>query len=150
MPTNTALTLGQAARLTGRGKTTLARAIASGRLSATKSDTGTYLIEPAELARCYPLKAIAEPAGATVAATSHLVPRETIDAMRETVTTLLAEIADLKEQRAAWQAQAERLALAAPVVPAAAITPPAAITPVTPVTAVTERPWWRFPLKFNF
>jgi len=141
MPTNTALTLGQAARLTGRGKTTLARAIASGRLSATKSDTGVYLIEPAELARCYPLKAIAEPAGATVAATGDVVPRETLDAIRGTVTALLAEIADLKEQRAAWQAQAERLAL---VAPAAAITPPALITPIT-----EARPWWRFPLKFN-
>ena len=47
------LTLGQAARLTGRGKTTLTRAIRAGRLSATRRDDGGYLIDPSELARIY-------------------------------------------------------------------------------------------------
>ena len=48
------LTLGQAARATGKAKVTLARAIKSGRLSATRSDDGSYAIDPAELARVYP------------------------------------------------------------------------------------------------
>lgn len=55
------LTLGQAARATGKAKVTLARAIKSGRLSATRSDDGSYAIDPAELARVYPLTG--EPAG---------------------------------------------------------------------------------------
>ena len=54
METTTALSLGQAARLTGLGKTTLARAIRAGRLSATRTETGGYSIEPCELARVFP------------------------------------------------------------------------------------------------
>jgi excisionase family DNA binding protein len=50
-----ALTLSQAARSCGRGKTTLLRAVRSGRLSATRDETGgTWLIEPSELARVFP------------------------------------------------------------------------------------------------
>jgi hypothetical protein len=48
-------TLGQAARATGKAKVTLARAIKSGRLSAAKSENGSYTIDPAELHRVYPL-----------------------------------------------------------------------------------------------
>jgi hypothetical protein len=49
------LTLGQAARATGKAKVTLARAIKSGRLSAGRGDDGSYVIDPSELARVYPL-----------------------------------------------------------------------------------------------
>jgi excisionase family DNA binding protein len=64
----TMLTLGKAAKLAGVGKSTLARAIAAGRLSATKTEAGTYEIDTAELARVYPLVAHGDAAGATGAA----------------------------------------------------------------------------------
>jgi hypothetical protein len=48
-----AYTLGQAARAVGRSKTTLGRAIKSGRISATRSEDGRYLIDPAELSRVF-------------------------------------------------------------------------------------------------
>ena len=49
------LTLSQAARSCGRGKTTLLRAVRSGRLSAARDETaGTWLIEPSELSRVFP------------------------------------------------------------------------------------------------
>ena len=48
-------TLGQAARATGKTKPTIARAIKIGRLSATRTDDGRYMIEPAELHRVYPM-----------------------------------------------------------------------------------------------
>src|SRR5215472_12734694 len=48
-------TLGQAARATGKTKPTIARAIKLGRLSASRADDGSYLIDPAELHRVYPL-----------------------------------------------------------------------------------------------
>jgi len=48
-------TLGQAAKATGKAKVTLARAIKSGRISANRSEDGSYSIDPAELARVYPL-----------------------------------------------------------------------------------------------
>lgn len=48
------LTLRQAAELTGKSKSTLTRAIKSGRLSASRNAEGMYAIDPAELARVYP------------------------------------------------------------------------------------------------
>lgn len=48
------LTLRQAAELTGKSKSTLTRAIKSGRLSASRDGEGRYAIDPAELARTYP------------------------------------------------------------------------------------------------
>lgn len=48
------LTLRQAAEMTGKSKSTLTRAIKSGRLSASRDAEGMYAIDPAELARTYP------------------------------------------------------------------------------------------------
>lgn len=47
-------TLGEAAKATGLTKPTIAKAIKSGRLSATKNANGSYTIDPAELHRVYP------------------------------------------------------------------------------------------------
>ena len=54
-------TLGQAARAVGRSKTTLNRAIKSGKLSAIRGEDGSYTIDPAELHRAYPLTGFADP-----------------------------------------------------------------------------------------
>jgi len=48
------LTLGQAALETGMAKSAISRAIKSGRLSARKTETGSFEIDPAELFRVYP------------------------------------------------------------------------------------------------
>ena len=47
--------LQQAATATGKSKPTIARAIKAGRLSAARSDDGSYAIDPSELARVFPL-----------------------------------------------------------------------------------------------
>ena len=57
-------TLGQAARMPGRSKTMLNRAIKSGKLSAVGSEDGSDTIDPAELQRVYRL---------TGAANGHMV-----------------------------------------------------------------------------
>src|SRR5512144_2228598 len=49
-----AYTRGQAARAAGVSKTTIQRAIKSGRLSASRQDDGSYVIDPAELHRAFP------------------------------------------------------------------------------------------------
>jgi hypothetical protein len=49
-----ALTLGQAAEAAKRSKTTISRAIASGRLSAARDPAGNWAIEPVELFRAFP------------------------------------------------------------------------------------------------
>ena len=47
--------LQQAARAAGKSKPTLLRAIKAGKLSVGRRDDGSYSIDPAELARAYPL-----------------------------------------------------------------------------------------------
>ena len=49
------ISLRRAAELTGKSKSTLTRAIKTGRLSAARDAQGVYAIDPAELARAYPL-----------------------------------------------------------------------------------------------
>lgn len=50
----------RAARETGLSKSTISRAIKSGRISAAKQHDGSYLIEPAELFRVYS-RSVAQP-----------------------------------------------------------------------------------------
>jgi hypothetical protein len=52
-----AYTLAQAIAATGRSRSTLIRAIRKGTISATRDETGTYLVEPAELHRVFPPRA---------------------------------------------------------------------------------------------
>lgn len=47
-------TLGTAAKACGVGRTTILRAINTGRISALKDDKGNYAIDPAELHRVFP------------------------------------------------------------------------------------------------
>lgn len=56
--------LTKAASATGKGKSTIHRAIKSGKLSAEKQEDGSYLIDPAELHRVYPMKEV-KPSGGT-------------------------------------------------------------------------------------
>jgi hypothetical protein len=45
----------QAAKAAGKSRPTIARAIKNGKLSAARADDGSYEIDPAELARVFPL-----------------------------------------------------------------------------------------------
>ena len=49
-------TLGQAAKATGKSKTTIQRAVAKGLISGEKGQNGEYRIDPSELHRIFPLK----------------------------------------------------------------------------------------------
>lgn len=112
-------TLGDAAKATGKSKTTLHRAIKSGRISASKSEDGSYSIDPAELHRVFP--------AATTGTPPNLLPRNdeeqlsnTLEALRirleiqqkerERERAFLQEtIADLREDRDKWRQQATSL-----------------------------------------
>lgn len=50
-----AYTLGEAAKATGKSKTSIRRALDSGRVSGTKNDLGEWVIEPVELHRVFPM-----------------------------------------------------------------------------------------------
>lgn len=136
------VSLGQAARLAGVGKTTLTRAIRSGRLSATRRDDGAYSIDVAELERVYPLRAPGAATGETVAATGLAAHQATPDAsaalsaeiasLREMLSMMRERESDLREERDRWRTQAERLAALPPP------TPPATVEPEKPMG------WWRW------
>jgi hypothetical protein len=123
------LSLGAAAKLTGLGKTTLARSIKAGRLSATRRDDGSYQIDPSELHRVYPFLGPTEATDATVAATrgsAHYatgndptaIPmgvletqitglREVGELLRRQLHDRDRQLTDLRQDRDHWRSQAE-------------------------------------------
>src|SRR3546814_8866914 len=58
-----AYTLGEAAKATGISKASISRAINSGRISAIKTESGSFSIAPVELHRVYPPKSSAPVSG---------------------------------------------------------------------------------------
>ena len=96
-----ALTLAQAAQATGLNRTTILRAIKSGKVSGTKHEDGSWTVEPVELHRVFP---------AAQAMPNAMLQVAQPDAL---VAELRAQLADMRAQRDAWQQQAERLALPA-------------------------------------
>lgn len=109
-------TLGEAAKATGKSKATISKAIKSGRISASKDDTGTFRIDPSELHRVYP----PTPSGKQL-----YTPNETetnineaggfrelkarLEAAQERLADKDAMIADLREDRDRWRQQATAL-----------------------------------------
>lgn len=113
--------LSDAAKATGKNRTTIQRAIKSGKISASKNENGAYEIEPAEVHRIFP----------SVAQRSAQYPKETDsngsqqgDATSETLRIRLEmlekerdreraqleeTIADLREDRDKWRQQATAL-----------------------------------------
>jgi hypothetical protein len=101
------LSLEQAARLTGRGKTILARAISSRFFAGSTEDRGNNSDE-AEVARVYPFPA----------------PNETMAELRtrlalaeERLSELKAMLEDMRRDRDAWREQAQTRMLPAPAAP---------------------------------
>src|SRR5262249_30867815 len=85
-------TLGEAAKATGNSKTTIHRAIKSGRVSAMRKDDGSYEIDPAELHRVFPLKSSGN--GFTNDNVEQAVTRAEIEGLRREVDLLRERTAD--------------------------------------------------------
>jgi excisionase family DNA binding protein len=125
-----AYTLGEAARAVGRSKTTLGRAIKSGRISATRSQDGSYLIDPAELHRVFAVTRDGHPRmerSVTLNGPEPAPSPETL-ALRQLLAERESTIADLRDSirdlRARLDSEvAERRTLIAML--------------------VDRRPWWR-------
>jgi hypothetical protein len=110
------ISLGQAAKLAGVGKTTLSRAIKAGKLSASRRDDGSYEIDPAELSRVYEIKSeTPETVTATRSVVHHATPTVTPDATtqveltgaRQLIELLKVQVEDLRGNRDGWRQQAE-------------------------------------------
>jgi excisionase family DNA binding protein len=124
------LSLREAAQLAKTSKSTILRAIQSGRLSATRTDDGGYSIDPAELCRVYPPRPEAPDQSAdqgagqgaagssTDAATELRIRNAQLEAGFNALKAILEaekkHLEEIREDRDRWAAQAERLALPAP------------------------------------
>jgi len=113
-------TLGEAAKATGKSKSTISKAIKNGRISALKGRNGAYSIDPSELHRVYPI---------TIQETGVIEQEETpkpseVNAkngnkIRELEILLKAseqrledrgeQLSDIKEDRDKWRQQATAL-----------------------------------------
>jgi excisionase family DNA binding protein len=133
------LSLREAAQQTGTSKSTILRAIQSGRLSAARTDDGGYAIDPAELFRVYPPRPLADAeqgaersagqaatAAAAEAATELRIRNAQLEAGFNALKAILEaekkHMEEIREDRDRWAAQAERLALPAPKPPQASQT----------------------------
>jgi hypothetical protein len=98
-----AMTLAEAASACGVNRSTILRAIKSGRISGQRDESG-WSVEPVELHRVFP------PAPAEAAPKA--VPQ---DAQTDALVVMLREqLAEMRAQRDAWQGVAERLTSALP------------------------------------
>ncbi len=110
-------TLAAAATATGLNKTTILRAIKSGKISGRIDEHGHWHLEPAELHRVYaPVAGLAESSGAPQrdAAFEAVAAAELkfkVALAEQRLSELKEDLEDMRSQRNAWQAQAERLAL---------------------------------------
>jgi hypothetical protein len=124
-------TLGTAARATGLSKSTIHRAIKSGRISSGRSDTGDYAIDPAELHRVFaPVDPATARSGNGSARGAATLPEEVEMALKNArleaeiaASALVAELLrrQLDETRRDldhWRGQAQRLVALPPPTPA--------------------------------
>jgi hypothetical protein len=112
--------LAEAAEACGINRSTVLRAIRSGKISGQRDSQGAWTVEPVELHRVF------DPVAAE--ATPKAVPQDAqTDAQ---VAALLAQLAEMRAQRDAWQGIAERLTSALPKPPATPVEPP-------------KRRWWK-------
>jgi hypothetical protein len=128
-----AMGLSEAATATGVNRSTIYRAYKSGRMSATRLETGQIEVDPAELFRVFP--PVAAQGVSNDALHPHATPIATDNnALRsnalEVEVKLLREMLDaMRDDRDAWREQASK-ALAVLPLPA-------------PAAALPRRSWWR-------
>ena len=107
------MTLNQAAKECGRAKSTISKSIKSGRLTASKQQNGSYLIEVSELFRVFPKKNDSDncvPVGNTLENTANILKIKALEAevrfAEKMEVELRAQIEDLKVEKIKWQEQA--------------------------------------------
>jgi hypothetical protein len=113
--------LQSAATACGVNRSTILRAIKSGRISATKDELGAWVLEPVEVHRVYPLvavdgaNAVAVPDRAPPNAAADILVAELREMMASMRQAHERALGDLQRDRDEWRDQAKRLALGAPV-----------------------------------
>lgn len=105
------LSLREAAKETGKSKSTIQRAITKGRMSATRNDSNEYEIDPAELFRVFKKKTDALPSSEKKKVSRELLHKlEMLQAAMEHKEELLdTERASMRREREQYEAQIEDL-----------------------------------------
>ncbi len=132
-------TAGEAATATGLNTATITRAIKKGRISATKSDTGAWQIDPAELHRVFPpiaSKTLPQDQMQGDAREGQEESKSANSALQWELETTRERLAAAEQRAAVAEALAEergkRLDQLVPLLPKAA-----------PAPVADARPWWR-------
>lgn len=136
-------TLGEAAKATGKNKSTINRAIKAGRISAERQADGSYRIDPAELHRVFPVQPGYAPA--PVAMHQQTTPQSNpvaLAVLEERVAQLETQLRNAEQQRDQWHEQAERLTM---LLGAAQPSQPTPDAQPQPVASAPEplRTWWQ-------
>lgn len=111
-------TAGTAAKAVGKTKSTITKAIASGKLSAVKNDSGAWEIDVAELHRVY-----SPSPTATVEIERYDTPVETgenskeIEGLERLLKAAEEQLVDVKADRDEWRKQANQLLIANGTIP---------------------------------
>jgi hypothetical protein len=111
------LSLTQAAIATGKSKSTINRAIKSGKLSATRHEDGSYSIDGSELSRAFRIEPVSGSKWVDAEPPMEPARTATLEAENSALRAALARereaLDDLRAERDAWKQQATAL-LAAP------------------------------------
>jgi hypothetical protein len=106
----TMLSLSEAATAAGIAKSTIWRAIKTGRISATRTYVGTYEVDPAELFRVFPATpkdGDLKQAAMAIAPVAMAALEAQIGALKEVSSLLKEQLEDIRKDRDAWRTQAE-------------------------------------------
>jgi hypothetical protein len=104
------LTLSDAANAAGVAKSTIWRAIKSGRISASRTVTGSYQVDAAELFRVFPAVQKNDPTKQVAMGIEQVgtpAQEAQINALKDISGLLRDQIEDLRKDRDAWRGQAE-------------------------------------------
>jgi hypothetical protein len=100
-------TAGKAAQAAGLAKSTITKAISSGKLSAIKNANGAWEIDPAELHRVFPPKQ--SEANSIEQKATPAENTQEIEFLKKQLEAAQEQIEDIKEDRDAWRNQANTL-----------------------------------------
>jgi hypothetical protein len=107
-------TLGTAAKATSLNRSTVLRAIKSGKVSAAKNEHGEWQIDAAELHRVYP--PVADAPRRTSAEQRHTTPGQAdatalleaqIASLKDMAAQMREQLEDVRKDRDVWRSQAE-------------------------------------------
>ena len=103
-------TLGQAAKATGKAKSTISKALRNGTISAEKGTNGAFRIDPSELHRVFPAGGIKEHLEATdTTAKEHLETAVKVARLEVRAEAAEKRADDLEKDRDSWRNQANCL-----------------------------------------